>query len=575
MLKTDAKPQRTPNPRTPNPAEGRGAAWQAGSVPFLFDDLSWRGLVHQLTDHETLPGRLDDDRLVLYIGFDPTASSLHVGHLQQICLLRRFQDAGHRPIALVGGGTGMIGDPSGKSEERNLLSPDELDANRASVASQLSRFLDFGGADGAVLADNAEWLSATGLLDFLRDVGKLFSVNEMIRKESVRARLEGREQSLSFTEFSYMLLQAWDFLQLYDRYGCELQLGGSDQWGNITEGIDLIRRRRGAQAYGLTSPLVTKADGSKFGKTESGNVWLDATLTSPYEFFQFWLRTSDAEVGSYLRRFTFLPRDNIEELERATAARPERREAQRALAFELTALVHGADEARRAQQAAAVLFTPEIATVDPETLASALADAPVIDISRSALEGDLTVLDSLLTAGLAESRSNARRLPRRGRCTSTANGYPTTARSAPLMPCTDGGSCCAGGPASSVCWSWRAKPRSSEVTLEAFVAGLEAVPVVEPVGRQAGLVAGELHPVTASRGGPRHRRLQQLSADAGRAVPLVDVDRLDLGTTAAAFLEMAEDDQLAERHDFTVEFCDQHVVAVGGGDLDQRGPVGR
>jgi tyrosyl-tRNA synthetase len=396
------------------PSGGPRPAWQAGSVASLFDDLSWRGLVHQLTDDETLPGRLDGDRMVLYIGFDPTARSLHVGHLQQICLLRRFQDAGHRPIALVGGGTGMIGDPSGKSEERNLLAPEELDANRAGVARQLSQFLDFGGPAGAVLTDNAEWLRTTGLLDFLRDVGKLFSVNEMIRKESVRARLEGREQSLSFTEFSYMLLQAWDFLQLYDRYGCELQLGGSDQWGNITEGIDLIRRRRGVPAYGLTSPLVTKADGSKFGKTESGNVWLAPALTSPYEFFQFWLRSSDAEVGSYLRRFTFLSRARIEELEEATATQPERRQAQRALAVEVTAMVHGKDEARRAQQAAAVLFTSEIATLDPATLALSIADAPTIEISASALDGDLTVLDALLKAGLAESRRNARQLLSQG-----------------------------------------------------------------------------------------------------------------------------------------------------------------
>jgi tyrosyl-tRNA synthetase len=380
----------------------------------LFDDLSWRGLVHQLTDYETLPRRLDEAGLVLYIGFDPTANSLHVGHLQQICLLRRCQEAGHRPIALVGGGTGMIGDPSGKSEERNLLTPAELDANRAGVARQLSQFLDFTGPAGAILTDNAEWLSTTGLLDFLRDVGKLFSVNEMIRKESVRVRLEGREQSLSFTEFSYMLLQAWDFLQLYDRYGCELQLGGSDQWGNITEGIDLIRRRREVQAYGLTSPLVTKADGSKFGKTESGNVWLDPALTSPYEFFQFWLRTGDAEVGAYLRRFTFLPRERIEELDQATSTRPERREAQRQLAFALTALVHGEDEARRAEKAAAVLFTAEIATLDPDTLEKALADAPTVELTRPALEGELSVLDALLKAGLADSRNNARHLLSQG-----------------------------------------------------------------------------------------------------------------------------------------------------------------
>ena len=384
-------------------------------MPPLFEDLSWRGLVHQLTDHETLPRRLDCDRMVAYIGFDPTASSLHVGHLQQICLLRRCQEAGHRPIALVGGGTGMIGDPSGKSEERHLLTPEELDANRAGVAGQLARFLDFRPDGGAILADNTEWLGTTGLLEFLRDVGKLFSVNEMIRKESVRARLEAREQSLSFTEFSYMLLQAWDFLQLYDRYGCKLQLGGSDQWGNIAEGIDLIRRRRADQAYGLTSPLVTKADGSKFGKTESGTVWLDPALTSPYEFFQFWLRTGDPEVGSYLRRFTFLGRERIAELDEATASRPERRAAQRELAWELTAMVHGEDEARRAEQAAAVLFTPGIATLDAAILETALADAPTVEVARAALEqGRLTVLDALLQSGLADSRGNARQLLSQG-----------------------------------------------------------------------------------------------------------------------------------------------------------------
>jgi tyrosyl-tRNA synthetase len=383
-------------------------------VPPLYEDLRWRGLVHQLTDQEILPARLDKERVVLYIGFDPTADSLHVGHLQQICLLRRGQEAGHRPIALVGGGTGMIGDPSGKSEERNLLTPGELDLNRSAIAAQLSRFLDFGGADGAVLADNADWLGTTPLLDFLRDVGKLFSVNEMIRKDAVRGRLEGREQSLSFTEFSYVLLQAWDFLQLYDRYHCELQLGGSDQWGNITEGVDLIRRLRGAPAYGLTSPLVTKADGSKFGKTESGTVWLDAVKTSPYEFFQFWLRTADAEVGSYLRRFTFLPPDHIEDLDADTAERPEQRAAQRALAFEVTAMVHGAEEAQRAQQAAAVLFTPQIASLDPDILQTALADAPTVDVPRRAVDGELTVLEALMRCGLADSKSNARQLLAQG-----------------------------------------------------------------------------------------------------------------------------------------------------------------
>jgi tyrosyl-tRNA synthetase len=389
-------------------------------VPSLFEDLAWRGLVHQVTDHQTLPARIDADRMVLYIGFDPTADSLHVGHLQQLCLLRRFLEAGHRPIALVGGGTGMIGDPSGKGEERQLLTPEQLAANRAGVAAQIARFLDIdtgwgaSGDGGAILVDNADWLGTTPLLDFLRDVGKLFSVNEMVRKDSVRARLEGREQFLSFTEFSYMLLQAWDFLQLYDRYGCELQLGGSDQWGNITEGIELIRRRRGALAYGLTSPLVTKGDGTKFGKTESGSVWLDAERTSAYALFQFWLRTADAEVGSFLRRFTFLSRERVDELEESTATQPERRDAQRSLAFEVTAMVHGEVEARRAERAAAVLFTPEIAELDAATLRSALADAPTTVVSPSAVEGQLTVLDALIESKLASSRRDGRHLLAQG-----------------------------------------------------------------------------------------------------------------------------------------------------------------
>jgi tyrosyl-tRNA synthetase len=310
----------------------------------------------------------------------------------------------------------MIGDPSEKSEERNLLGADELEANRAAITAQVARILNVDTPFGVprsrtVLVDNLEWLGSTGLLEFLRDVGKLFSVNEMVRKDSVRGRLEGREQSLSFTEFSYMLLQAWDFLQLYDRHHCELQLGGSDQWGNITEGIDLVRRRRGVPVYGLTSPLVTKADGSKFGKTEAGSVWLDPNRTSPYEFFQFWLRTGDTEVGPYLRRFTFLDKAEIEDLEHATATAPGERRAQRALAMEVTTMVHGADEARRAEQAAAVLFTAEIGSLDPLTLEKALADAPTTAVGTSEIDGaSLTVFEAVLRSGLAESRRAARQL---------------------------------------------------------------------------------------------------------------------------------------------------------------------
>jgi tyrosyl-tRNA synthetase len=383
-------------------------------VPSLLDDLRWRGLVHQATDNETLPRRLDGGGMVVYIGFDPTADSLHVGSLQQLVLLKRFQLAGHRPIALVGGGTGMIGDPSGKTEERTLLDADELAHNREAIAAQMSRFLETDGPQGALLVDNSEWLAPANLLGFLRDVGKLFSVNEMIRKESVRTRLEGREQGLSFTEFSYMLLQAWDFLQLYERHGCELQVGGSDQWGNITEGVDLIRRRKGATAYGLTSPLVTKSDGTKFGKTESGNVWLDSKRTSVYEFFQFWMRTPDADAGDYLRRFTLLDREAIEDLERDLKEHPERREAQRALAREVTTMVHGEEESRRAEDASAVLFTDGISSLDPETLGAAIADAPTTTISRSLLASGLPMVEALLESGLATSKRDARQLLAQG-----------------------------------------------------------------------------------------------------------------------------------------------------------------
>ena len=374
----------------------------------LYEDLRWRGLIHQATDEETLAKRLDNDRLVAYIGFDPSAGSLHVGHLQQLITLRRLQGGGHQAIALVGGGTGMIGDPSGKSEERNLLSAEELDANREAIRAQVSRLLESGESDPAIIVDNFEWLGQARLLEFLRDVGKHFSVNEMIRKDSVRNRLEGREQSLSFTEFSYMLLQSWDFVQLHDRYGCEVQLGGSDQWGNITEGVDLIRRLRGAAAYGLTSPLVTKSDGTKFGKTESGSVWLDPARTSPYAFYQFWLRTPDSDTSAYLRRFTLLERGRIEELERALAEHPERRDAQRALAAEVTAMVHGRDEAERASAASAVLFTEKIADLDEIALEGALGDAPCTPVDRSILTAGMSIVDALRLSGLAGSNREAR-----------------------------------------------------------------------------------------------------------------------------------------------------------------------
>jgi tyrosyl-tRNA synthetase len=365
----------------------------------LFDDLRWRGLVHQVTD-DAVAKLLDHDTLTAYVGFDPTADSLGMHHLVGLLTLRRLAAAGHRPIAVVGGATGLVGDPSGKSDERTLLSADELARNVAAVRRQVERIV---GA-GVQVVDNADWIGQLSVTDFLRDVGKHFSVNEMIRKDSVRSRLEGREQGISFTEFSYMLLQAYDFVHLFRAFGCRLQMGGTDQWGNITEGVDLIRRLEGAAAYGLVWPLVTKADGSKFGKTEGGTVWLDPAKTSPYQYFQFWIRTDDRDVGRYLRQFTFVPRAEVEELDAAVAERPERREAQQRLALEVTTHVHGADEAARAQRAAAVLFTEGISELDERSLLDVLADAPSVDIAPGT-----TLVGALTASGLSSSNSDARR----------------------------------------------------------------------------------------------------------------------------------------------------------------------
>ncbi len=324
----------------------------------LAEDFRFRGLIHQLTD----PGieeRLDAGGLTAYSGFDPTADSLHVGHLMQLCTLRRLQRGGHRPIALAGGGTGFIGDPGGKAEERSLLSAEELRANTEAIRSQLEAFLDFEGGDPstrATLVDNADWLGDLRVLEFLRQVGKHFTVNQMVAKDSVRSRLSVPGRSISYTEFSYMLLQATDFLHLFDEFGCRLQVGGSDQWGNITMGVDLVRRMRHEEVWGLTTPLVVKADGTKFGKTESDTVWLDPARTSPYQLYQFFLRSEDAVVGSFLRYFTDLPHEAITELDEATASHPDRREAQRQLARQVCTLVHGAASTAKAERTAAALF---------------------------------------------------------------------------------------------------------------------------------------------------------------------------------------------------------------------------
>jgi tyrosyl-tRNA synthetase len=376
----------------------------------LAEDLRFRGLIHQMTD-PSLEGRLDTDRLTAYTGFDPTADSLHVGHLLQVCNLRRLQLAGHQPIALAGGGTGFIGDPGGRSEERSLLSAESLRSNLQGIQHQLERFLDFApeaGDSQARLMNNADWLADMKLFDFLRDIGKHFTVNQMVAKDSVRSRMDRDGQGISFTEFSYMLLQAYDFLQLFDHCQCTLQLGGSDQWGNITMGIDLIRKVRHAEAWGLTTPLVLKADGTKFGKTETGTVWLDANRTSPYQLYQFFVRTEDAVVGSYLRYFTFLSHDEILALDQVTAEHPERREAQRELARRVCALVHGEQETERAEAAAAALFGGEVADLDERSLLDVFSDAPSTEIARRRLDGEgLSLVDLLVETG-AGSKSQAR-----------------------------------------------------------------------------------------------------------------------------------------------------------------------
>ena len=378
-----------------------------------FDDLQWRGLVAQVTDDD-LGEVLDREQLTFYVGFDPTAASLHVGNLLQLCNLRRLQQAGHKPIALAGGGTGMIGDPGGKSEERNLLTPAELELNLAGIREQIARFVDFDA--GAQMVDNGEWLWKVGYLEFLRDVGKHFTVNQMVARESVKARLERPDVGISYTEFSYMLLQAYDYLQLFDRYGCRLQFGGSDQWGNIVSGVDLIRRIRGEHVYAFTSPLVLNSDGSKMGKTSTGaTVWLDRNLTSPYQLWQFLFSTEDTLVGERLRFFTWLSRDEIEALDKATADHPERREAQRALANEVTALVHGSAEAYGAERAAGVLFSEDIASLEEPLLLDVLADAPASTLARTALEGDgYDLIEALVMSELVKSKSEARKALEQG-----------------------------------------------------------------------------------------------------------------------------------------------------------------
>jgi tyrosyl-tRNA synthetase len=389
----------------------------------FLDDLRWRGLIHQTTDDAGLAAWLEAKPRVVYAGFDPTADSLHVGSLLPLMLLRRFQRAGHKPIAVVGGATGMIGDPSGKSQERNLLSMEVLDANVAALREQMRGFLDFdAGRSAAVLVNNHDWIGPWSYLEFLRDVGKNFPVNVMLAKDSVKGRLgrddghSGDQAGLSYTEFSYMLLQAFDFVHLHDKFGCELQVGGSDQWGNITAGIDLARRMRGVQLYGMTCPLLTKSDGSKMGKTEQGAVWLAASRTSPYQFYQYWINVEDADVGPCLRMLTELPREEIEALDAARAEDAAARASQTCLAEELTRLVHGDAGLTAARRATEIFFGAEIADLDDTQLGQIFADVPSQTVPRDMLstDGGLAIVDALVSAGLAKSKGEARRAVEQG-----------------------------------------------------------------------------------------------------------------------------------------------------------------
>ncbi len=389
----------------------------------VLTDLDARGLVHNHTDRVALAAALDANRVSLYCGFDPTASSLHVGNLQQILLLRRFQEAGHRPIALAGGATGMIGDPGGRSTERPLLAMEQLDANLVAIKAQLRRFLDFDdGPCQARLVDNRTWTEPMRVLEFLRDVGKHMTVNTMLAKDSVRTRLE-REDGISFTEFSYMLLQANDYLVLREQEGCTLQVAGSDQWGNITAGIDLIRRRRGEAVHGLTSPLLVRSDGQKFGKSVDGALFLDAERTSPYQLYQYFVQVDDADVEPMLLRLTMLSVDEIAAVVAAHRDAPERRGGQRCLAAEITAVVHGADAVGPVEEASSLLFGGDPVAAGADAFELLAAEVPTSEVGREAL-GDALAL--FVSTGLAKSKGELRR----NRGGYTVNGRPLGDRDA-------------------------------------------------------------------------------------------------------------------------------------------------
>ena len=379
----------------------------------LIEELEWRGLVNQVT-HPELGDRLEQERFTFYCGFDPTAESLHIGNLVPIMGMMHLQRRGHRPLVLVGGGTGLIGDPSGKTEERKLQTRENLERHLAGIRTQLGRLLAFEGDNAATLVNNADWLGELRLLDFLRDIGKHFSVNVMLAKESVRARLEDRDHGISYTEFTYSLLQAYDFLHLHDSFGCRLQVGGSDQWGNIVAGMDLTRRLRQSETFGLTFPLVTKSDGAKFGKSEQGNVWLDPARTSPYKFYQFWINQADADVPRLLRYFTFLPQEEIAGREQELAAAPEKRAAHRRLAEEVTAMIHGQDQLANAVKASQAMFGGELSGLDDATLEDIFSEMPSTRFPREALTSGKALLDVLVESGVFPSKGEARRTIKSG-----------------------------------------------------------------------------------------------------------------------------------------------------------------
>src|SRR5581483_6843200 len=376
----------------------------------IYQDLQQRGLLFDCTNPEELIDLLNKKSVTLYAGFDPTADSLHVGHMVPLLALRRFQLAGHKPISLAGGATGMIGDPSGKSEERNLLTKEVLQYNLEKIKPQLQQFLDFApGPYQATLVNNATWMEPISYLDFLRDVGKHFSINRMVERDSVRARLEDRETGISYAEFSYMLIQAYDFYHLAEQYGCDLQIGGSDQWGNITSGIDLIRRFLKKTAYGMTLPLITKSDGTKFGETEQGAVWLDPERTSPYRFYQFWLNVDDRDVVKFLKFFTFLSLDEIGALEEKAKNQPEQRDAQKALAFEMSSLVHGQDEAEAAIKTSQALFGGSLEGLSAKQLNDISSDMPTTTIDSERLSAGISLADLLAETKLSPSKGQARK----------------------------------------------------------------------------------------------------------------------------------------------------------------------